>query len=115
MSTANLFKRGGSADASVFTSGDPVSDPVALFLVQAALVIIISRTLGAALKRWKVPRVAAEVLTGILLGQTLLWLAPGVQTHLFPPESLALLHIAAEFGLILFFFLVCNNCYDKIV
>ena len=92
---------------SVISGGDPFHDAVALFLVQATLIVVISRLLSLGLSFIKVPRVVSEVLTGILLGQTALAKVSSYAQHLFPPASLGLLRTISEFGLILFFFLVC--------
>jgi Kef-type K+ transport system membrane component KefB len=45
-------------------------------------------------------------VAGILLGPSVLGLIPGFSETVFPPESLELLEVLANFGLILFMFLV---------
>ncbi len=59
------------------------------------------------LKRAGQPPVIGEVIAGILLGPTLLgWLAPGPWSELFPRDTLPMLSMVSQLGLILFMFLV---------
>ncbi|HEY3237572.1 MAG TPA: cation:proton antiporter, partial [Polyangiaceae bacterium] len=66
--------------------------PLALFVAQAAVILLLSRLIGL-LARWlRQPMVIAEIIAGILLGPSLLgWLAPNFSAVLFPKESLPLL------------------------
>lgn len=81
--------------------------PIALFAVQAVLIVVSSRLIGLLAKRADQPMVIAEVVAGILLGPSLLgWLLPGVSAALFPKASLAALGLVAQIGLALFMFLV---------
>lgn len=81
--------------------------PIALFAVQAVLIVVSSRLIGLLAKRVDQPMVIAEVVAGILLGPSLLgWLLPGVSAVLFPKTSLAALGLVAQIGLSLFMFLV---------
>lgn len=52
------------------------------------------------------PRVIAEVIGGILLGPSILGRIPGFSDAIFPEESMPVLSLAANVGLILFLFLV---------
>ena len=92
--------------SNIFANGNPLEEPIALFLTQATIIVVISRLLGYGLGFVKVPRVISEVLTGILIGQTTFMRFESYRQELFSPKSLGLLRIAAEFGLILFFFLI---------
>lgn len=78
-----------------------------LFLLQAGLVIVLSRLLGAAARRIGQPLVIAEIVAGILLGPSFLgWISPRVEAALFPATSMPLLGLASQIGLVLFMFLV---------
>lgn len=78
-----------------------------LFIVQAVLIIGLSRAVGLAARRMRQPMVIAEIVAGIMLGPSFLgWLLPGVASAIFPHESLGLLQILSQIGLILFMFLV---------
>jgi hypothetical protein len=105
---ASPAEAGKALSESIFAGADPFHDYVALFLVQASLIIVLSRLFHAGLSYAGVPRVVSEVLAGIVLGQTALGKLENYKTHLFPAASVSLMWIAAEFGLILFFFLVCH-------
>ncbi|MBX7097307.1 MAG: cation:proton antiporter [Myxococcaceae bacterium] len=81
--------------------------PLALLLLQAAVVLLLSRLLGTLGKRFGQPLVIGEVVAGILLGPTVLGaLAPSIEAALFPPSSLNALGLVAQLGLMLFMFVV---------
>jgi Kef-type K+ transport system membrane component KefB/nucleotide-binding universal stress UspA family protein len=81
--------------------------PLALFMVQAALIIALSRIIGLVMSRLGQPMVIAEISAGILLGPSLLGLiAPGALGVLFPSQSMALLSAFSQIGLVLFMFLI---------
>ncbi|HVY44809.1 MAG TPA: cation:proton antiporter [Minicystis sp.] len=81
--------------------------PLILFLAQAMAIIVLSRLVGLATRRLRQPMVVAEIVAGVALGPSLFgFVAPGAAHALFPPESLGLLHLASQIGLVLFMFLV---------
>jgi Kef-type K+ transport system membrane component KefB len=81
--------------------------PLALFIVQAALIIALSRVVGLLAGRLGQPMVIAEITAGILLGPSLLGLiSPVALGVLFPKESMPLLSIISQIGLLLFMFLI---------
>ncbi len=81
--------------------------PLSLFIVQAAVIICVSRLVGFGARRINQPMVVAEVVAGILLGPSLLgWVSPAALTHIFPSTSLGLLNLLSQVGLILFMFLI---------
>jgi Kef-type K+ transport system membrane component KefB len=81
--------------------------PFALFIVQVGLIIGASRVVGLAARRISQPMVIAEVVAGILLGPSLLgWIAPGALAVVFPKESMALLNVFSQVGLVMFMFLI---------
>jgi Kef-type K+ transport system membrane component KefB/nucleotide-binding universal stress UspA family protein len=87
--------------------GAVLHEPLARFMVQAMAIIGLSRLVGLAARRMRQPMVIAEIVAGIALGPSLLgWVAPQVKQALFPVESLGMLGVLSQVGLILFMFLV---------
>ncbi len=84
---------------------DP-KNPIILFIIQAAIVIIMTRIIHWPLALIRQPRVIAEVLTGIILGPSIMGRIPGFTDHIFPKESMPAFSLAANLGLVLFLFLV---------
>ncbi|HKQ71258.1 MAG TPA: cation:proton antiporter, partial [Polyangiaceae bacterium] len=82
-------------------------NPLALFLIQAACIIALSRAVGLLAKRVGQPMVIAEIVAGILLGPSLLGIvSPAALSVLFPKESMPLLGMISQVGLVLFMFLI---------
>jgi len=72
-----------------------------------AVVVIAGRLLGRAAAAIGQPPVIGEVVSGILLGPSLLGLvAPGAQAYLFPDAVRAALGVVAHLGVLLYMFLV---------
>lgn len=72
-----------------------------------ALVIVISSVLGAAARRCGQPTVIGQILTGVLLGPSLLGRLPGHLTgHLFPHTVLPYLTVLAQVAVAIFMFSV---------
>ncbi|GAC98359.1 hypothetical protein PHSY_005952 [Pseudozyma hubeiensis SY62] len=92
----------GGADPTKFET----SNPLRLFIIQAAIIIIVTRVLGFVLQKLRQPRVIAEVIGGILLGPTAMGRIPGFTQHIFPSPSLPYLNLVSTLGLVLFLFLV---------
>ncbi|KAH7147040.1 Sodium/hydrogen exchanger family-domain-containing protein, partial [Dactylonectria estremocensis] len=76
-----------------------------LFIIQATIVIELTRFLYWPLNMIRAPRVITEVITGIILGPSVLGRIPGFTAALFPAEGMTPLRIAANIGLILYLFL----------
>jgi Kef-type K+ transport system membrane component KefB len=80
---------------------------LALLLAQIAAVLAVSRLIGLLTRPLGQPLVIAEVMAGILLGPSLLgWLWPEAMTGLFPRQSLPVLQMLSQLGLVLFMFLI---------
>ncbi len=80
---------------------------IKLLIAQIGVILITARLIGWLFRRLHQPRVIGEMVAGILLGPSLLgWLAPGVFTALFPPDSLGHLSSMSQIGLLLFMFLI---------
>lgn len=62
---------------------------VFLFLIEFAILLGLSKVVGAWLARFRIPELTAEILVGVLAGPTLLGrLAPALQSLLFPNDAL---------------------------
>jgi Kef-type K+ transport system membrane component KefB/nucleotide-binding universal stress UspA family protein len=80
---------------------------VALLTVQVAVIVGASRLLGVFVRRYGQPQVIGEVIAGLLLGPSFFgWIAPGLSQTLFPPQSMPMLGVVAEFGIVIFMFLI---------
>src|SRR6476660_9703647 len=74
---------------------------------QIALILALSRVLGWIVSRFGQPYVLGEMIAGVILGPSLLgWAAPQAYSHLFPGESVHILAILSQLGLIFFVFLM---------
>ena len=81
--------------------------PLALFMVQAALIIALSRLVGLGAAALGQPMVIAEIVAGVLLGPSLLGVvSPRMLGVLFPQGSMPLLSMISQIGLVLFMFLI---------
>ncbi|XXY47906.1 cation:proton antiporter [Sorangium sp. So ce269] len=84
-----------------------IHNPLTRFLIQAFLIIACARLVGLVARKLEQPMVIAEVTAGILLGPSLFgWLFPDTSAVLFATESLPLLKLVSEVGLIVFMFLI---------
>jgi Kef-type K+ transport system membrane component KefB/nucleotide-binding universal stress UspA family protein len=84
-----------------------IHNPLTRFIAQAVAIIAVSRVLALGVRRLGQPQVIAEVTAGIVLGPSLLGvLWPQATALLFPPESLGILQLVSQVGLVLFMFLI---------
>jgi Kef-type K+ transport system membrane component KefB len=75
--------------------------------LEIAVIIGVSRLLGALFRVLQQPQVIGEVVAGILLGPSLFgWLAPSASATLFPGAVLPFLKVLSEIGIVLFMFLI---------
>ncbi len=78
------------------------------FVLQIAIILLVARACGAALRSVGQPEVIGEMIGGLLLGPSalgLLWHG-AVQNWLFPKSSMPLLNLLASLGVIFFMFIV---------
>ncbi|CAF0720958.1 unnamed protein product [Adineta ricciae] len=83
---------------------DPREDPLAIFLLQVFATLILSKILGKCLSFIHQPAVIGQILTGIILGPSVLGFIPGFSSFLFAPHTLNSLQLVASLGLIFFMF-----------
>ncbi|KAJ2500321.1 K(+)/H(+) antiporter [Coemansia sp. RSA 1972] len=100
----------GSDSPSIISGRNPIkfstSDPLTLFIVQLLIIVCLCRFLHFFLKRLYQPSVISEIIGGILLGPTALGRWKAFSTNVFPKESLVNLNLVANFGLVLFLFMI---------
>ena len=109
---------GGSTHAMLGMLANSVSVLPQVLLALAA-VIVVGRLLGALLSRCGQPPVIGEVVSGIVLGPSLLgWLCRPwtgtVSSPLLPPEVEPALGLVAQLGVILYMFLVGVEFNDAV-
>ncbi|KFY88436.1 hypothetical protein V500_06324, partial [Pseudogymnoascus sp. VKM F-4518 (FW-2643)] len=97
--------QGGILEGSNPSTYDP-KNPIILFIIQVIIIIIFCRLLHYPLSLIRQPRVIAEVIGGIILGPSVMAHIPGFKQAIFPDASIPILNLVANFGLILFLFLV---------
>jgi len=84
----------------------PFEISVRVFL-QLAVILAACRIVGRLARPFGQPQVVAEMITGVMLGPSLLGLlAPGAQAWLFPEPTKPVIYSLAQIGLVLYMFLV---------
>lgn len=77
------------------------------FFLQMFVILATARGVGWLAQRVGQPRVVGEMIAGVVLGPSLFGLLlPDWHSQLFPPESLKVLSVGAQFGVGLYMFLV---------
>lgn len=80
---------------------------ISILLIQILLILALSRIMGTLAAALRQPKVIGEMLAGIMLGPSLFgWLLPGLAQTVFPPQSIGLLNVLAQLGVIFFLFLI---------
>ncbi|KAF9359059.1 K(+)/H(+) antiporter [Mortierella sp. AD094] len=92
-----------------------LSDPLPLFIVQTIIILSLCYGVNMVLSRIRQPRVVSEVLSGIILGPSILGQIPGFNNIIFPPQSIPFLTLVANLGLVLFLFLVGLELDPKLI
>lgn len=81
--------------------------PLAILILQIFCIMIVAKVLGYLMTKIGQPSVIGEIVAGIVLGPSLVgFLFPSFSAFLFPPESLAKLHVLSQIGLVLFMFII---------
>jgi Kef-type K+ transport system membrane component KefB len=79
----------------------------AQFVLQLVIILIACKAIGSLMPRIGQPRVIGEMIAGILLGPSLLgMMAPALHARLFPTESLEVLSVVSQIGVVLYMFVV---------
>lgn len=83
------------------------TQPLARLLLQLLVIVAAARVCGAVARAFRQPPVVGEIAAGIALGPSLLgfWF-PGASARIFPADSLGLLQLLAQLGVIFFMFVV---------
>jgi Kef-type K+ transport system membrane component KefB len=80
---------------------------VAVVIGDIALVFVIASLLGAAARKCGQPAVIGQILTGVVLGPSLLGRLPGhLTSHLFPGDALPYLNVLSQVAVAVFMFAV---------
>lgn len=83
---------------------------LALFLLQIAIIVLVTGVCGVLLGKLGQPPVVGEMIGGILLGRSVFgYAAPHLVAQLFPPNSLHILSLVSELGMVLYLFLEGMN------
>lgn len=91
---------------TLFETPNSPSHPLVIFLVQAFIIVVVTRLCARILRLIRQPAVIGEIIGGILLGPSALGHADGWMKAIFPSYSLGQLQLVANIGLILFMFLL---------
>jgi Kef-type K+ transport system membrane component KefB len=77
------------------------------FFLQLTCILLVCRLVSRLMPIVGQPKVMGEMIAGILLGPSLLGLvAPSLQAALFPPQSLSVMAVISQLGLVLYMFIV---------
>lgn len=99
-----------SSVAGIVSGRNPLEyvplSPYTLFLFQAVFILFLCQLLHWPMRKLQQPKVIAEVVTGILLGPTVLGRIPNFTDTCFPKESIPGMTLIANVGIILFLFIV---------
>ena len=80
---------------------------VAAVVGDIALVFVVATLLGAAARKCGQPTVIGQILTGVVLGPSLLGRLSGhLSSRLFPPEALPYLNVLSQVAVVIFMFAV---------
>lgn len=82
----------------------PAVDVVGYVLADLGIILLAARLVGSLFVRLRQPRVAGEMVAGILIGPTVLGAGPAAA--LYPPQAFAFLTLLGVLALVLFTFLV---------
>lgn len=90
----------------IINDSNPLTNNLGLFLVQIMVIFVVNRFMGYISRYYHQPQAMAEVIGGIILGPTVLSRIPAFKDAIFPDDSLPRLQLFANFGLILYLYLI---------
>ncbi|KAF8592107.1 potassium:hydrogen antiporter [Ramaria rubella] len=103
-------KRAAPEQGGIISGSNPsaynMADPFPLWVIQVFVIICFSQLLALPLAKVRQPRVIAEVISGILLGPTVMGRIPNFTNRIFPKASIPVLTLTSTIGLVLFLFLI---------
>ncbi|CAF4282221.1 unnamed protein product [Rotaria socialis] len=83
---------------------DPRKDPVAAFLLQVFITLILSKIFTKLLSFIHQPAVIGQIVAGIVLGPSVLGFVPGFSSFVFDTHTIASFQLVSSLGLIFFMF-----------
>ncbi|OAY83102.1 Cation/H(+) antiporter 15, partial [Ananas comosus] len=92
--------------SGVWQGVNPLEFALPLFILQTVVIVLTTRLLVLFLKPFRQPRVIAEIVSGIILGPSVMGRAQKWGENVFPQRSLLTLETVAHLGLLYFLFLV---------
>lgn len=95
-----------TTEGGILNGIGPLQNDLPLLLVQILVIQVMVRLISLLLLKLRQPRVIAEVIAGILLGPSAFGQIPGFKDTLFPDARKDNLKLFADFGLLLFMFIV---------
>ncbi|KAF8484679.1 cation/H+ exchanger, partial [Russula ochroleuca] len=105
-----LSRRAAPEQAGIFSGLNPatynVNDPFVLWVIQSILILCFTQILSLLLGRIRQPRVIAEVISGVLLGPTVMGRIPNFTNTIFPATSIHLLTLTSTIGIVFYLFIV---------
>jgi len=78
-----------------------------LFFLQLAFILAVVRVVGILARKMGQPQVIGEMIAGVLIGPSFfgaLW--PDLQSQLFPKQSVSVIYVVSQLGLVLYMFLI---------
>ncbi|ORZ26757.1 Sodium/hydrogen exchanger [Lobosporangium transversale] len=107
------------AGGNILNGQNPIrfdlADPLPLFIVQTVIILSLCYAVNLLMYRLRQPKVVSEVLSGIILGPSILGQIPGFNDLIFPSESIPFLNLVSNLGLVLFLFLVGLELDPKLI
>ncbi|ESK94122.1 potassium:hydrogen antiporter [Moniliophthora roreri MCA 2997] len=114
-----LLKRAAAEQGGVISGDNPAhynaQNPIRLWVIQLVIIIGFTQLLALILGRIRQPRVIAEVIAGIILGPSVMGRIPRFQNSIFPQDSMPLLNVTANIGLILFLFIIGMEIDTRVI
>ncbi|XP_020114323.1 cation/H(+) antiporter 15 [Ananas comosus] len=92
--------------SGIWQGVNPLEFALPLFILQTVVIVLTTRLLVLFLKPFRQPRVIAEIVSGIILGPSVMGRAQKWGENVFPQRSLLTLETVAHLGLLYFLFLV---------
>lgn len=87
-----------------------------LFFLQLTILLVSCRVVGRLARLLGQPQVVSEMITGVLLGPSFFGaVAPQVHAAIFPKESLKIIYVLAQLGLVLYMFLVGTEFDHRLI